>query len=348
MPGYFGTGVSCSPVVVSVQTVEIAIGPGATSGSEPLAFNITSQNAIPFASLRHTSREADGATFAFTFDDDSVDWVRASSNGAGARLHVSIVEFDPAAVAVQTVQHDATGNVDLPSAVVQANSFFTFNGAVDYGDVHKDRWLLSAALTGVDTMDVGRQDSSAGSVVGRIWVAEALNAEFSVQHVTGSITNGNSSDTIAINAVDPNESFLVYSYETTHDTDNVQDAYVACTLAANEVTCARDDTDDDITNLRVQVVSMPGAAIQRATATLSGSTTVVTQAINSVDTNRAIVNPGQTGTLGACRSDGSSSNASGPTAHATLELSMPDEVTTQRASGANGVAECSWEVIEWP
>lgn len=344
--GYVGDGVTCDPrLVVSVQSGFAIMGNGTTSATISLGARIDSANAVPFVSVRMNEGELRDSTVDVVVNDDGVD-VSRPAGGSTMVVAVTVVEFDPTRVSVQTASYSGEGNNSI-NAVDRSASFMTFASAIDHNNDNVDERMVSGAFNGNgDGLQIGRA-STAGSLSGHFWVAESLDGGFSVQHLTGGFSN--TSTTLAIpTAVAMAETFILYSYRTTETGTDLDDGAVSCELTdATTVTCTRDGGDQEITDLHVQVIEVPGATVQRGSTSFSGSGDGVSETIASVDAATALPNLGQTGSNGACQSDETSNNGF-PTAAFTLAVTDATTLEVRRGAAGDGDAMCTWEVVQWP
>lgn len=346
--GFTGNGKTCTAIpdpIVSVQTVEITMGTGVINSNAALAQTITSANAVPFVSTRTTGSSIRDFTVDVSLADGQVDVSRANG-GDTVVVVVTVVEFDPAEVSVQTDSFTNTASNPLASNVTPGDAFALFAYKIGSSHEDKDDFMVSGKLTS-NSLDMGRSGSN-GSIAGHYWVAEAQNGAFAVQHETGMIGNGMGSVSIPIAAVDPTTSFVVYSHRTSVSSPNGSNGQIACRITtATSVECSRDGTSDAITNLEVQVVELASGKVERNRSNMTGSTTTDTGALSGTfDTARSMGWGGQTGAHGACET-AEVDNGGTPSGFATVELTGASEITVTRVGTANDSARCTWEAVEW-
>ncbi len=345
--GYTGDGVvDCSPntIVTSIEHVTITLT--GTSGSANLTTTVS--NAIPFAtkSLSNVDDEPRDFTVELSLNGagDQVIATRDQSSGT-ITIEVTVVAFDPTRVRVQTGSFsmgnpNSSDTVNIPMALGSrdsAFSVFSFS-ATSSSDSHSVSSIRADILS--TNQIIFERQSSSGSINGTWYIAEALNNEFSVQHVlmTGF---GGFSDTEMIQSVDLTKTVVLYSYEGA--TNNVQSSYVKCDLDnTTTVECDRSSDFSSSGDITVQVVEFGGTErVQAGTLSTNNSSTTDTLG-RSVTPADSLLLSGAQGTFGACRA---SSNSVNPGYGRLTFDNNGAGVRLDRGSDFGGI-RCSYQVLE--
>jgi hypothetical protein len=291
--------------VKSIEYVEMTIGNAATTVSAGLTKGQAIANCVPFASAMSTGADQNFEqilTDVYFTAGPNVN-ARREFSGGTIDLGVYVVEFDPTYVRVQqnmltmpngstTVTTGITG-VDTTKAALVFYYRGTFNS-------HK--WL-DHAIAGRFSMPNQLSFQRDGSLdAGTIhwYVFEALNSEFSVQPVALGIAGGGTQGNVGISAVDLTKSFIIASYRTTYDDDNMRSAGTIVFLNSNvQVRVQRNfGSSFPISDIQAFVVTLTGADVRRgslsytgaqATSPITGVSTDVSMVWNGVGTGPGVM-----------------------------------------------------------
>ncbi len=152
--------------------------------------------------------------------------------------------------------------------------------------------LVSVDLTDANTLTFTRGQSGSQTII------EYQIVEFSgarIQSGTTTITEGQSFNTAAIDAVDPGKSFLLFTLSASSDTDGIEGCYLTAgsyddptTLRFDRgSTCDSDTDNDDLTVSWFSVEMLDTTYVQNMSVT--STTTFENPAIATVDSTRAFV-----------------------------------------------------------
>ncbi len=225
-----------------------------------------------------------------------------------------------------------TQNVTLSPALGDlTKSILFFN--VRHNSNSPQQGLVRGSIIDASTLRFAK--SSSGTSVTVRWYAVEFSAGVSVQRgttaQTATVTNA------AISPVTLSETFVLISrQQSSNNYSNDEFLRTQLTSATNLEMALNSGSGG---NNDWQVVSMPGAVVQRGTLTLAAGSASTTQAISAVDTTRSFV-------LYSYNSpNGTQSNIGQKMVQAWL--SSPTQVTFQRNN--TGVAlSIAWEVVQLP
>ena len=285
--------------VVSVEYVEISLGAGATQNSTSLTKGQTIANCVPFASLMTTGVEDD---FDQLFTDvyfEAGPQVTARREVAGGTIDVGVyvVEFDPAYVTVQQnvteLSFVGTSTTTGITAVDTTKAALVFYYRGSFSTHEWQDHAVAGWFSAANTLSFQRdRDLNNDTVYVHWYVFEANNSEFSVQPVSLSIAGGADFGTASISSVDLTKSFVIGSYRSAYDDDNVRSSAAVVYLSSDtEVRAERNwDSGLGITDIRAFVVELSGnASVERGSLAYSDTGTQQTATIANVSTDDSIV-----------------------------------------------------------
>ena len=327
--------------VLSVEYVEISLGAGQTMNSAGLTKGQTIANCVHFASLMTTGVEDDFDRF-FTdvyFEAGPQVTARREVSGGTVDLGVYVVEFDPTYVTVQ--QNSTELSFAGTSTTTGITSVDTAKAAMVFyyrGSFSTHKWrdhAVAGWFSAADTLSFQR-DLNDGTVYVHWYVFEAKNPEFSVQPVSLSIAGGADFGTASISSVDLTKSFVIGSYRSAYDDDNVRSsAAIVYLSSATEVRAERDfDSGLGISDIRAFVVELSGnASVERGSLSYSDTGTQQTATVASVSTDDSIVWNGMSTGPGVIRtSEGTATEVE--TAFQRIKLTDATTVQGDRGEGS--------------
>jgi hypothetical protein len=271
--------------VKSIEYVEMTIGNAATTASAPLTKGQAIANCVPFASAMSTGADQNFEqilTDIYFTAGPNVN-ARREFSGGTIDIGVYVVEFDPAYVSVQqNVLTMPNGSTTVTTGITGVD---TSKAALVFyyrGTFSSHKWL-DHAIAGRFSMPNQLSFQRDGNLdAGTIhwYVFEALNSEFSVQPVALSIAGGATQGNVGISSVDLTKSFVIASYRTTYDDDNMRSAGTIVFLnSATQLRAQRNyGSSFPISDIQAFVVTLTGANVQRGslTYTLAQATSPIT------------------------------------------------------------------------
>jgi hypothetical protein len=284
--------------VRSVQYVEISLGTSETTKSANLTKGQTIANCVPFASstVNNLDDDFDQLFTDVYFEAGPKVTARRQVSGGTIDLGIYVVEFDPTYVTVQqnstALSFNTTSTTTSITSVnpAKAAMVFYYRGSFtshEWQDHAVAGWISGATN---NTLSFQR-DSNIGTVTLHWYVFEAKNSEFSVQPVSFSLPADEFFATASISSVDPTKTFVIGSFRTPYDDDNVRSTATTLHLSdVDEVRAERGyDSGDPISNIRAFVVTLSGDVSVQRNALSYGTSAQTTATVSSVSTDHAIV-----------------------------------------------------------
>jgi hypothetical protein len=352
--------VAVDPTVkaTSIEKYYFTLGVGVTSAYTPFAGDQTGVNAVPFATANLFDTEASTST-ADSFDRNLPDIYfnstgviveRNSGTNSGINVSVSVLEFSPSSVKVQT------GTFNLPasnisttssigeSVIISNSALIFYYKSTDTNDDYTDN-AVRGTITGVNqlTFDVNAATAT-GIKSGHWYVFESLDGAFTVQNTTLTFASAATTATGTINSVQQNKTFLIASYITSETSDDPRDGSLWVNLTnSTTITGTRLGTPSATITATVYAITFSGSEnVQRGYFSYSAGTGTDSDTIAAVDLDRAMPwNPVLTG-----RMADDSTSAAKESAFQLVNLTNSTTVQGTRAE-TTGNAEGGWEVIEW-
>ena len=296
----------------SVEYVEVSI----TASSEPVTVNLTKgqdeTQCTPFFSVRTTGaitdRHVDRCGEVEFVDNAGTAAVRVSAaervDNQVTLFAIFVIEWDPSITVQQVAVTGFTGtsiNQAIDDVTAQANAFFLYSYQFtdNPGGGNADNWDDAAVQTrfnGASTTSVTlSRRASGGTCDGTLYVIEAGAGEFVVDHREIDVTSASAaSGTDTIGSTVEADTFLVHSYETSENSDDMRDgAWVADLQDSTTVRIRRTvgATPSATSTHSIAVVEAQNSEwdVQRNDA-LTLATATVTDSITAIDEERTFIN----------------------------------------------------------
>lgn len=344
--------------VVSVERLTITLGAGTASASANLTKSQTLANCVPFVTHRVTTVASPVDDYSETCIDVQMqsgpNRVTATTSEGTTRalvVEVTVVEFDPNRVTVQSGTYQMTGasTTASPSAVVLANTFLVHSWQIDSNPATHQHAGVRGRFTSTTQLTFDRIGTT-GTVDGHWFVIESDSADFSVEEFTVTLTAA-TSNTATISSVTMNKTFLVGSHTISDTTDDNADGSVEIVLTnSTTVTVQRAAAGGNIvyTGYAIEFAAGGDETVQRGQIAAQGATASQNVDITAVTLDVAMVQAAgspQSWKNGSFPGSGSSDNCDAFCAWDFVDL---DTIRVQHTtSGGEASNDLAWEVIEW-
>ena len=307
-------------IYASVEHVTLTITDAGGSASANLTKGQDETKCVPFYSVRVVADVDDqhNDRLPRVYFDDNAGTARVNAElpyGTDADdvvVEIFVVEFDSAYVKVQQVDYSAFTGASLTptfTSVSAQSAAFILNSYVwdpdgqtsldDFNDV-----AVQCRFDGASTSQaLLSRRASGGTINGTLYVVEALDGEFSVQHSEIDVTTATDySGTATVSSVTGSKTFLVHSYESSENADDMRDAAWIADLQ-----------DSTTVRVRRSTVLTPSATATHSVATVTCgasewdvqrgevdvTATSTTESITAIDQSRTCIVTQSGGTSGA-------------------------------------------------
>jgi hypothetical protein len=307
-------------IYASVEHVTLTITDAGGSASANLTKGQDETKCVPFYSVRVVADVDDqhNDRLPRVYFDDNAGTARVNAElpyGTDADdvvVEIFVVEFDSAYVKVQQVDYSAFTGASLTptfTSVSAQSAAFILNSYVwdpdgqtsldDFNDV-----AVQCRFDGASTSQaLLSRRASGGTINGTLYVVEALDGEFSVQHSEIDVTTATDySGTATVSSVTGSTTFLVHSYESSENADDMRDAAWIADLQ-----------DSTTVRVRRSTVLTPSATATHSVATVTCgasewdvqrgevdvTATSTTESITAIDQSRTCIVTQSGGTSGA-------------------------------------------------
>ena len=306
-------------------------------------------NCIPFFTWNRTVEGNDDAMIDIVKNGtDKFDFVAIGADGTGS-LEITIVEFDPVEVKVQsgTLSNVTTSStVTIGTAVVIANTIPFFYGKTTDTTDDYEQILVHVEITGTTTITITRQDAT-GTFSGHWYVAEAINGGWTVDIQKAAYTTAQTTINKTI-SVTPANTGLWLHWDTSETSDDPRDA-----IWSSKIT---DSTNWDATRGNGGTPSASGDVIAHIVKFDSTVATVQQKELDYLTATTktvAITAPGTLGNTmvvatdlhGFCEGNAAINAKAG--ANGILSFNSSTEVLGTRAVSGGGNYKQQIQIIEW-
>lgn len=347
--------------VVSVERVDIALPNGTSTVTTNLTKSQNEAKCIPFASFYRTSVPTTGSSDDHTINQVDVEVIDNSgtpalrctvTNGTdGITVRCYVVEFG-ADITVQqgTFDNNTADDTVAVTSVDQTKAFLVFYYKRASGDVDA---LNSAAVRGFfsadDELTFARGSGGDGQAVGHWYIAEDDASNWDVESGTIAMTT-ETSLTDTITAVVMAKTFIVASYMTTHDSDDVIGA--TCRVDLSTTTTVRAIRNSNADNLTVSFFAIEFAGDENVYRGLMSFTTGAqdTDTHTAVDEDFGMAwSPVRQALSAAAGATGTASSDVNQILISPILNGTDDGVIADRSIEQGGTqnADFAWEVVEW-
>lgn len=334
--------------VLSVEELTISLT-GAT-GSANLSLGQTIGNCFVMATASVSGTSDAGEDLAVELDivsgPNRVSATRFTSVGT-IELRIKVIEVDPTQADVQkgtfSIGSSSTSDNVTISSLTTTDAFIVPTQKVDdpFGD--GDVNFTRVKFTSSTNVEISR-GGTGGAIDGTLWVVEALNSNFSVQHNDFSFSGTTSS--VTLTAIEPTKTFNIITYRTTNNGDNPDENMVTGDLTSTtNYDLERYSTNGTLSGTLQTVTLADQSSVQRGQLVMTGATASDTETISPITPADSVpwleAIPAWGYSQG--RTDSASSYEDG------LAEAEFDDASTLRLSrddtGAEGTFE--WEVIDF-
>lgn len=300
-------------IVRSVEFVSVSV----TASAEPVTVNLSKEQdetqCVPFWSMRNTGiitdQHQDRMGEVEIVDNSGTPAVRVSASARADNdttiFQVFVVEFI-AAITVQQVDVSgftgASVNQTIDDVTAQANAFLIYSYQYTDNPTSDDDFddaCVQVRFNGSSTTSVTlSRRGTGGTVNGTLFVVEAGAGEFVVDHREIDVTSSSAaSATDTISSTTEADTFLLHSYETSEDSDDMRDGAWQADLQDDvTVRVRRGDTSPSGQNATsthsiavVECQNQEWAVIER-NANFTLSTTPDADSVSPFEPSRSIVN----------------------------------------------------------
>ncbi len=341
--------------VKTVENLTIAFSGTNLTATGTLTKGQVAANCIPFVTFRSTrdGNESFDDRFAnCTIDGSTVTLRRNTGTSFTLEYKVSVVEFEPSLVKVQTGEVTMTGTsqTDAPGTNFAdiADVFMVFTHITTDGTDDLDALTVRGQVTNTSTITFTRGDSANQHTM-RWYAAEALSSEFSVIRSSFTISGASVSATDTISSVTSAKSFTIFSTsETGETTDDWRDGVGRGDLQSDTLVRFRRSNGGIPTGATItieyQVVTFAdNETVQRGEFSMgSGST-------SDTDTITALTNAESTAWSPMIFGRGEGASVDGDDMgqmHAAMDFTSDTVIRGQLVTDVTA-GLWSWEAIEW-
>lgn len=333
--------------VLSVE--ELTISLTGTTGSANLSLGQTIANCFILASASSAATADAGEDLCVKFDiisgPDRVTATRINSAGT-LTIRLWVIEVDPTEASIQkktwSVSSASTSTNVTVTSLTTTDAFIVSTHSADdpFGDA--DVMLYRVKFTSSTNIEVSR-GGTGGAGNGVLWVVEALNSNFSVQHNDFSFSTATSN--VTISSISMIKTFDIFTYKHSSTNDNPDENMVVGQLTSStNYALARYTASGTVTGTLQSITLADDSMVQRGEIVMTGATATDTDTISSVDLSDSVawLQSLEFG-YGIGRSNSSSSYEDG-----LAEESFDDSVTVRSSrddTGSEGTFE--WEVIDF-
>jgi hypothetical protein len=317
-------------------------------------------DSIPFITTRVTteaipdSMMATYATTAFFSDTSTLRVERGTANAGGGQMtvEVTVIQFDPARVAVQSGVYDMgfgpSDTAALSPDVTLANTFLyhTFQGLGVSTDSRM--YLTQGRITDVDELTFNNDGTSVG-ITGHWFTADATaGGDFTVQPVEITVAAAASTGTDSLTSIAENKTFLLGSYRQNEFAGHANEDHTIDVDLTSDVLVSlqRAGTGGDINWSGFAVTMTDATMVQRDTLVQSSADVSETVEITAV-TNGWVHMAGSAGSLTGGSFAGTAAEDV-PDAFCAWDFVDSDTIqVTKFTGGGEADNDLSWEVIDW-
>ncbi len=341
--------------VKTVENLTIAFSGTNLTATGTLTKGQVAANCIPFVTFRSTrdgNESFDDRLANCTIGGSTVTLTRNTGTSFTLEYKVSVVEFEPSLVKVQTGEVTMTGTsqTDAPGTNFAdiADVFMVFTHITTDTTDDLDALTVRGQVTNTSTITFTRGDSANQHTM-RWYAAEALSSEFSVIRSSFTISGASVSATDTISSVTSAKSFTIFSTsETGETTDDWRDGVGRGDLQSDTLVRFRRSNGGTPTGATItieyQVVTFAdNETVQRGEFSMgSGST-------SDTDTITALTNAESTAWSPMIFGRGEGASTDGDDMgqmHAAMDFTSDTVIRGQLVTDVTA-GLWSWEAIEW-
>ncbi len=339
---------STQSTLSSIQKGSLTLAASSASVSDTLTTTVDATKSFLLHSMRQNTSDPDCGLVAgeLSSDGTTVTFRRDAACSISVEIEYSVVEFS-SGVSVQrgSVAHNAVNPQTITlSQAVDINKSFPLIGTTNDFAEYNGADYQKIEITNENTVVISGTSSNTPTI--SYWqVVEFEDAI--VQHGTVSFGTTDSSKTATPNnEIDPDKTWLLYSYDSGGGTDsNIGQKMIRGEITSGtQLTFDRDSTGSTANVVWYAVEFQNGTNVQSGTSNFGTSDTALTPTISTITTANSIVTAGAEFYTGGS-TDHTTSDTPGH-GYATLEITSSTQLTLTRAvSGSN--ASITWFVVDF-